>query len=120
MRDGKPGSILPLFAMLVLLAGCNADGTLNAQTQAAVLKACQVDATVQPVAVVLAPMAGPAGAVAGAVDNAAVHPQVVAACAQAAANKAPVAAVAGAVSVPVTVAGQAVTVTVTPVAPVAK
>jgi hypothetical protein len=107
---------LPLLALLAL-AACNADGTLTAAGQADVLKACQADAVAQPVAVAVAPLAGPVGAVGAAVDASAVHPDVVAACAAAAANKAPApVGTVGAVTVPVTVNGQSVNVTVTPVA----
>jgi hypothetical protein len=112
---------LPLLALLAL-AACNADGTLTAAGQADVLKACQADAVAQPVAVAVAPLAGPVGAVGAAVDNTAVHPEVVNLCAQAAANKAPVAAPAGAIAVPpvtVNVGGQAVTVTGIQIAPAA-
>jgi hypothetical protein len=118
MKFGKAN--LALFGLLAL-AGCNADGTLTAAGQADVLKACQVDAVAQPVAVAVAPVAGPVGAVGAAVDAAAVHPEVVNLCAQAAANKAPApVGTVGAVTVPVTVDGQSVNVTVTPVAPAAK
>ena len=112
--------IAALFGLLALCA-CNANGTLTPQAQADIAKACQVDAVAQPIAVAVAPLAGPAGAVGAAVDVAAVHPEVVAGCAAAAANQAPAAVgTVGAVTVPVTVDGQAVSVTVTPVAPAAK
>ncbi len=64
-----------MFGALVLgglvLAGCGG----QAPPPAAVM-ACQVDAVLQPAAVALAPLAGPVGEEAAAIDTALAHPIV--------------------------------------------
>ena len=64
------------FVSMFLLAACS-----GVTDQGVVYALCQADSRVQPVAVAVAPAAGPEVAAIAAVDQAIVHPAVVAACA---------------------------------------
>ena len=64
------------FVSMFLLAACS-----GVTDQGVVYALCQADARFQPVAVALAPAAGAEVAAIAAVDQAIVHPAVVAACA---------------------------------------
>lgn len=71
-----------LLTATVCLAACNADGTPTAQTAAALAIGCAVDGVVQPIAAQLASTLVPAAGPVVGLDNALVHPAVVAACAK--------------------------------------
>jgi len=78
---GKAAMVLGMLAFLApLLSACGAGGQLTPQAQAVIGAMCKLDGVAQPIAVTIAPTVLPQLTPAASIDNALVHPAVVAAC----------------------------------------
>jgi hypothetical protein len=72
---------LALAALAAFILSACSDPAQQAKVLAVLNTACTIDGTVQPVAVSLAPIAGPAGVAAAALDTSLIHPVIASACA---------------------------------------